>query len=78
MHDTVPIYVTSFSHCLAKMQDSMDSHLKVIQAEEGKEKSATKTEEAADELTYLPNDIQSKNYTSYGQDDARSIRLCFH
>ena len=31
----------------------MNSHLKVIQAEKGKGKSAIKTQEAADELAYL-------------------------
>ena len=34
-----------FNDCLTKVQDSINSHLKVIQAEKGKRKSATETQE---------------------------------
>ena len=43
----------SFSRCLTKVQDSMASHLKVLQTDKGKGKSTGKSHQAVEELDFL-------------------------
>ena len=55
----LPLCAVSFSHYLTQVQDSMATQLRVIQEDKAKGKSATKTQEAIDELAYLMTFNQS-------------------
>ena len=52
---TICNQAAAFNRCLYKVQDSMQSQLKVIKADFSKGKSSSKVSQAADELQFLMN-----------------------
>ena len=60
------------SRCLSKVQQDLSSHLKIIQTEHSKGKSADKVGSATQELQYLT--FQLLHLPVYGEND---FRHCF-
>ena len=53
---------SGYNRCIAKIQDSVQEHLKTLQSELGKGKSSSKAQAASDELHYLTTFNQNVSF----------------